>query len=59
MWSILGNRACEKPHRSLNDLKASLIKEWDNIDEEIVHNSCTDFQRCLKAVVKAKGDLFD
>lgn len=50
---------CAKPHKSINTLKASLVREWDKISEEMVRASCAEFKRRRKALIKAKGGHFE
>ena len=36
-------------------LKASLTSAWDNIPEQVVHDSCAQLPDRLRGVIKAKG----
>ena len=37
---ILESKACAKSHSNIAALKASLTSAWDNIPEQVVHDSC-------------------
>ena len=54
IWSILENKICLTPHPTVETLKAKLLKEWDNIPQEMLHAACASFTARLKAVVKNK-----
>ncbi|KAI6646832.1 hypothetical protein LOD99_9161 [Oopsacas minuta] len=55
MCSILESKACSEPHKSLENLRGALTREWDRIPEEQVRPSVESFVGRLKSCVKAKG----
>uniref|UniRef100_A0A914CJZ2 Transposase n=1 Tax=Acrobeloides nanus TaxID=290746 RepID=A0A914CJZ2_9BILA len=59
VWSILGEKACAKPHKDVESLKLALIKGWDEITVEILKKIVDNFPKRLKAYVEAKGGHFE
>ena len=59
IWNILQERACKKPHKSLRTLKSALIKEWSNLELDILQNCCLEFMKRVKLCIKAKGQHFE
>ena len=59
LWSVLESEACAKQHSSVEMLRASLTRAWDNISQEVVRAACEAFPKRLRAAVKAKGDHFE
>lgn len=59
VWSILETKACGKVHSSIESLKVSLEKAWEEIGEEELRGIVDAFPKRLKACVKAKGDYFE
>jgi len=59
LWSILEQKACSKPHKSVADLKRTLAREWNNIDLEIVKKASNDFLKRVEKCIKAKGGHFE
>jgi transposase len=55
VWGLLESKACSKPHQNLEDLKATLAKEWDRIPQETLRAATTDFRNRLEAVIAANG----
>src|SRR4051812_7316997 len=45
IWSILDDRACNKPHRTLESLKRSLVVEREKIDLETINRIVDDFPK--------------
>ena len=58
VWSILEAKACEKIHHSVDDLKQSLLRAWQEIPQEQLHASAEDVCRRLLAVIKSNGSHF-
>ena len=54
IWSILERNAWSKPHRNLESLKKSLVREWDKIPQETLRISVESVPKRLRAVVKKK-----
>uniref|UniRef100_A0A914KM83 Transposase n=1 Tax=Meloidogyne incognita TaxID=6306 RepID=A0A914KM83_MELIC len=59
VWSILESRVCAKPHKSLESLRHSLIREWDLITLKEVRAICENFSSRLRLCIKAKGGHFE
>ena len=55
IWSILGSRACDKPHSSVNALNASLMKAWPEIMPEVIVRSCVQFPDRLEKLIPNNG----
>lgn len=54
-WAILEEKACSTRHSSVESLKSSLKKAWDEIPQEVLQRAVDSYSGYLKAVVKAKG----
>jgi len=59
VWSILQTRACSKPHKSLETLKQSLLREWDRISPEELRQITKNFKTRLGLCISAKGGHFE
>jgi len=59
IWSLLEARACRKPHKSLEALKKSLLREWDKISLEELRSTAENFTKRLKLCIKAEGGYFE
>ncbi|KAI6656076.1 hypothetical protein LOD99_11337 [Oopsacas minuta] len=59
IWSILEERVNAKPHRSVEVLKRTLLRERSKIPDEHVCASVDSFIVRLKSSIKAKGDIFE
>ena len=55
VWSILEDKACAKPHRSVASLKTSLQKAWRGIDQDVFRKSVKKFMERLSLLIKQKG----
>ena len=55
----IGERINATPHRSVEDLKSTLLREWSNIPDEHVRASVDSFIVRLKSCIKAKGDILE
>ena len=55
IWSILQAKACASTHTSVNALKASLCKAWDEIPQETIRAAIEGFRRRLQKVIAAGG----
>ena len=56
IWSLLQERACKKPHKSL---KRALQREWKKLDIDILQKNCDEFFRRLKRCIKEKTRYFE
>ena len=59
VWSVLESKACSTPHKTLDSLKRSLKKAWDELDVTYLSATVGDFHKRLRACVKEKGGLFE
>uniref|UniRef100_A0A914CGD8 Transposase n=1 Tax=Acrobeloides nanus TaxID=290746 RepID=A0A914CGD8_9BILA len=59
IWSILEQKACAKPDKTVESLKRALIKAWDEIPVETLAKTVDNFPKRLKACVEAEGDHFE
>ena len=59
VWSILEEKACQKPHPNVGSLKRALVKAWDEISLETLQKIVDNFPKRLKACVDAKGGYFE
>uniref|UniRef100_A0A914C532 DDE-1 domain-containing protein n=1 Tax=Acrobeloides nanus TaxID=290746 RepID=A0A914C532_9BILA len=51
IWSILEAEACSKPHQSIDALKKSLTKAWNNISQDVIDLAVDDFPKRLKKCI--------
>ena len=54
IWSILEQKACAKPHKTVESLKRALIKAWNEISVETLAKIVDDFPKRLKTASKQK-----
>jgi hypothetical protein len=59
IWSILEQKACAKPHKTVESLKRALTKVWDEITVETLAKIVDNFPKRLKACVEAEGGHFE
>lgn len=59
VWGLLQAEACSIPHKSIHSLKASLLKAWSEIDQNVLRAAIDQFPKRLRACVKARGGLFE
>ena len=59
IWSILESKACVKPHKSLEALKASFAREWHRIPQKVLSAASDCFYKRLRSCIQAKGDIFE
>ncbi|KIH51682.1 hypothetical protein ANCDUO_18228 [Ancylostoma duodenale] len=52
--AILEEKACAKRYGSVDALKSSLKKTWEEIPQETLLAAVGFYTKCLKAVIKAK-----
>ena len=58
-WPFLESKACSKPHKSVAALKASLVKEWNEIPQEMFQKAIDDFPKRLRKCIAAHGGHFE
>lgn len=59
VWSVLESKACSKAHSSIDSLKKSLQKAWDDLDVQYLSATVDAFPKRLRDCVAAQGDLFE
>lgn len=59
VWSVLESKACKKNHSSIDALKKSLEKAWNELDVSYLSATIEDFPRRLQECIAAKGGLFE
>ncbi|VDL64722.1 unnamed protein product [Nippostrongylus brasiliensis] len=58
VWSILKSKACRTRHTSMENLKQSLLKAWEEISVNTLATIVDNFIKRLKACKDAKGGHF-
>uniref|UniRef100_A0A914DDE5 Tc1-like transposase DDE domain-containing protein n=1 Tax=Acrobeloides nanus TaxID=290746 RepID=A0A914DDE5_9BILA len=59
IWSILEAEACSKSHQSIDALKKSWTKAWNNISQDVIDRAVDDFPKRLKKCIEADGGHFE
>ena len=59
VWSILEEKAYQKPHPNVESLKKALKKAWKEITLETLEKIVDNFPKRLKACVDANGGYFE
>jgi inhibitor of nuclear factor kappa-B kinase subunit alpha len=59
IWSILEEKACAKPHKTIASLQRALIKAWNEIPIETLAKIVDNFPKRLKACIEANGGHFE
>lgn len=59
VWPYLQSKACSKPHKSINELKDSLLREWNQIPQDMIQKAIDDFPRRLRKCIDACGSYFE
>ena len=55
IWNILEDRACNRPHFSIQSLKQTLRSEWNKLDDELVEKCYDDWLKRLSKCMKERG----
>ncbi|KIH64804.1 hypothetical protein ANCDUO_04881 [Ancylostoma duodenale] len=55
IWAILEEKACAKRYGSVNALKSSLKKMWEDIPQDRLRAAIESYPKRLKAKTKEKG----
>ena len=55
VWGTLDSKVRATPHSSIDSLKASIIREWDNMTSDYIVKSCKRFRHRVEAIVAAGG----
>ena len=59
IWGFIESKACDRPHNSVADLRASVDREWAAMPEAYVVQTCKAFRRHLEAMLAANGGHFE
>uniref|UniRef100_A0A914CYW4 Uncharacterized protein n=1 Tax=Acrobeloides nanus TaxID=290746 RepID=A0A914CYW4_9BILA len=59
VWSILEEKACQKPHPKVESLKKALKKAWKEITLDTLVKIVDNFPKRLKAYIDARGSHFE
>uniref|UniRef100_A0A2M4DS66 Putative transposable element n=1 Tax=Anopheles darlingi TaxID=43151 RepID=A0A2M4DS66_ANODA len=59
IWAFVQAKACESSHRSVDSLKASIIKAWASMSETYVTKVCSRFRSRLEKVIENEGGHFE
>ncbi|VVC32817.1 Hypothetical protein CINCED_3A023201 [Cinara cedri] len=59
LWSILEEKACSKPHRNIESLKADLVKSAASIPLEVVRAVIDKWPNLFKKYINANGGHFE
>ena len=59
IWSILEERVNATSLYSVEDLKRTLLREWERIPDEFVQISADSFVDRLRRCIKVKSDIFE
>uniref|UniRef100_A0A914DBQ4 Uncharacterized protein n=1 Tax=Acrobeloides nanus TaxID=290746 RepID=A0A914DBQ4_9BILA len=54
-----GGRGMLKAHQSIDALKKSLTKAWNNISQDVIDRAVDDFPKRLKKCIEADGGHFE
>ncbi|EYC23962.1 hypothetical protein Y032_0014g2240 [Ancylostoma ceylanicum] len=58
IWAMLEQKACQKKHTSVQDLRKSMEKAWNEVSLDHVRAAVEAYLShiCLKAIIRTKGD---
>ena len=59
VWSILEEKACQKPYPNVESLKKALKKAWKEINLDTLVKIVDNFPKRLKACIDVKGGHFE
>ena len=55
VWGYLERLTNKTPHKNVDDLKASIMKHWDEMSADFLVRSCASFRRRVEAVIAVEG----
>lgn len=58
-WGYVESKACSAPHRSTDDLKATVEQEWAAMSDDYVIKTCAMFRPRVEAMIKADCGHFE
>uniref|UniRef100_A0A915E063 Transposase n=1 Tax=Ditylenchus dipsaci TaxID=166011 RepID=A0A915E063_9BILA len=59
IWNELKRRACVKKHQTVEALKRSLVKAWNEIPQDMIDRAVDDFPKRLRKCIQANGGYFE
>ena len=59
IWNELKRRACVKKHQSIEALKRSLVRAWNEIPQAMIDRAVDDFPKRLRKRIQANGGYFE
>lgn len=59
IWGVVESKACSRPHKNVESLKASVEEEWANMSVDLVKSICRGFRSRLEAMVAVEGGHFE
>jgi hypothetical protein len=59
IWNELKRRACVKKHETVEALKRSLQRAWNQIPQEMIDRAVDDFPNRLRKCIQANGGYFE
>ena len=59
MWGVFEFKVLAKPHKNVDDLMASMEKEWAAMSEDYLIKVCKVFRPRVEAMVKAEDAHFE
>ena len=59
VWSILESRGCSKPFENVKQLKASLVKAWNSIDDDTIRKIVDQFPDRLTKCIENEGGYIE
>ena len=59
VWGLLDGKVRAIRHSSVDHLKASIAREWEDMSAAFIKKSCASFRGRLKALIEAEGGHFE
>ena len=59
IWNAVASKACFKPHSSVQTLKSSVTRVWNNLDAAYVSHTCKKFRARLEKVIHSQGSTIE
>jgi len=59
VWGNVKRKACSRPHPSVGALKSAMEKEYANMSEDFIKNTCSAFRPRVEAILAAQGGHFE
>jgi len=58
-WNVLQQRVYSKKIQTVDELRQSIIEEWERLDQRVIDNAVKQWRRRLRSCVAAKGGHFE